>query len=181
MAVEETGYIYETVTGQSKPQSHTTFAFGATDGTRNPLSNLHNDTFALTCYCCACASMHCSARSKYAHDSCAFFRSQVFANLLIRLYVQNMILVDGEWSEWQPWTACSASCGLGSQSRIRNCDNPPPSDAGLNCTYSSREDGYQQRTCSTGIPCPGMFLILWRYLCYISNTKCIYTITYRRG
>ncbi|XP_065183969.1 SCO-spondin-like [Sycon ciliatum] len=42
--------------------------------------------------------------------------------------------VDGIWSDWTPWTVCSSTCGLGTFSRSRSCDNPVPMYGGLNCT-----------------------------------------------
>ncbi|NWI93347.1 HMCN1 protein, partial [Pitta sordida] len=41
--------------------------------------------------------------------------------------------VDGEWSPWQPWGPCSASCGKGTQSRVRLCSSPAPAHGGAQC------------------------------------------------
>ncbi|XP_070240884.1 hemicentin-1 isoform X2 [Bos mutus] len=41
--------------------------------------------------------------------------------------------VHGAWSTWQPWGTCSVSCGKGTQTRARLCNNPPPSFAGSYC------------------------------------------------
>ncbi|XFG08582.1 hypothetical protein AB1E19_012206 [Capra hircus] len=41
--------------------------------------------------------------------------------------------VHGAWSTWQPWGTCSVSCGKGTQTRTRLCNNPPPSFAGSYC------------------------------------------------
>ncbi|XP_053098888.1 hemicentin-1 isoform X3 [Hemicordylus capensis] len=41
--------------------------------------------------------------------------------------------VDGNWSSWQPWSTCSASCGGGEQTRSRLCNNPSPSNSGRPC------------------------------------------------
>ncbi|KAL1775484.1 hemicentin-1 isoform X4 [Sigmodon hispidus] len=40
----------------------------------------------------------------------------------------------GVWSVWQPWGACSRSCGKGNQIRTRLCTNPPPSFGGAYCS-----------------------------------------------
>ncbi|KAM8931068.1 hemicentin-1 [Pelodytes ibericus] len=41
--------------------------------------------------------------------------------------------VDGVWSPWLPWGSCSKTCGKGTQTRNRLCNNPPPSFNGLHC------------------------------------------------
>nr|CAD7575707.1 unnamed protein product [Timema californicum] len=41
--------------------------------------------------------------------------------------------MDGSWSAWQGWSACSADCGLGAQSRSRACSNPAPHGGGNMC------------------------------------------------
>ncbi|XP_073903349.1 hemicentin-1 isoform X3 [Castor canadensis] len=41
--------------------------------------------------------------------------------------------VHGAWSAWQPWGICSESCGKGTQTRMRLCNNPPPSFGGSYC------------------------------------------------
>ncbi|XP_063796284.1 hemicentin-1 isoform X2 [Pseudophryne corroboree] len=41
--------------------------------------------------------------------------------------------VHGIWSPWQTWSPCSKTCGKGTQTRIRFCNNPPPSFEGANC------------------------------------------------
>ena len=52
------------------------------------------------------------------------------------------LTVDGVWSSW---SACSASCGGGTQ--IRSCNNPAPSGNGVPCT------GVASQACNTN-PCP---------------------------
>ncbi|XP_057363933.1 hemicentin-1 isoform X3 [Manis pentadactyla] len=41
--------------------------------------------------------------------------------------------VHGAWSTWQPWGTCSRSCGKGTQTRSRLCNNPPPLFDGSYC------------------------------------------------
>ncbi|XP_066901270.1 uncharacterized protein [Halyomorpha halys] len=41
--------------------------------------------------------------------------------------------VDGEWSEWEPWSQCSSACGVGVETRSRACSSPPVSGGGNTC------------------------------------------------
>ena len=42
--------------------------------------------------------------------------------------------IDGMWGVWTPWGACPVSCGGGTRSRTRECDDPAPAHQGENCT-----------------------------------------------
>ncbi|XP_044178032.1 coadhesin-like [Acropora millepora] len=57
--------------------------------------------------------------------------------------------VDGMWSSWSAWTACSKTCGKGIQTRTRICDNPKPANNGTFCLG----DGVQEQICNTSIAC----------------------------
>lgn len=58
--------------------------------------------------------------------------------------------VHGGYSEWAEWGPCSVSCGVGSQKRLRQCNNPLPANGGRHCPGSDSET----RSCQ-GKPCPG--------------------------
>ncbi|XP_035689728.1 fibrillin-2-like [Branchiostoma floridae] len=61
--------------------------------------------------------------------------------------------VDGGWSLWSGWSNCSASCGVGTQERTRQCDSPPPQHGGRDCRGPDR----QERLCFSG-QCPPGFI-----------------------
>lgn len=45
-------------------------------------------------------------------------------------------IVNGRWSLWAAWSACTKTCGTGSKERYRACTNPPPKYGGV-CTGPS--------------------------------------------
>ena len=57
------------------------------------------------------------------------------------------LVVDGKWSRWGKWDTCSATCGGGSQSRTRTCDNPAPENGGAECD-SNGSSGEESRACN---------------------------------
>ncbi|KAF6769316.1 hypothetical protein AHF37_11847 [Paragonimus kellicotti] len=64
--------------------------------------------------------------------------------------------VNGEWSNWSSWSACSRTCGIGLQTRERECSQPSPQFGGRLCPGSAKE----VRTCEVNRPgssvaCPG--------------------------
>ncbi|XP_033639593.1 uncharacterized protein LOC117300041 isoform X3 [Asterias rubens] len=61
--------------------------------------------------------------------------------------------VNGGFSVWSPWTACSKSCEGGQTIRTRNCNTPTPKNNGAMCSGFSKET----KTCNTqpcGSTCP---------------------------
>ncbi|XP_060132638.1 hemicentin-1 isoform X1 [Zootoca vivipara] len=52
--------------------------------------------------------------------------------------------VNGAWGSWLPWGTCSETCGKGTHTRLRLCNNPPPSFDG---TYCEGPDA-QMQVCS---------------------------------
>lgn len=81
------------------------------------------------------------------------------------LLITIMIAVDGNYSEWSEFQACSVTCGKGIQSRSRSCINPPPQHGGKNC--SAFGPLVETKECNLR-ECPSMNIIfvfiLLRYL-----------------
>ena len=61
-------------------------------------------------------------------------------------------VVNGKYSSWSPWSACSSTCGLGQKKRSRTCNNPSPAFGGLDC---SRYGAYEQAMDCFVADCPG--------------------------
>ncbi|XP_052241656.1 coadhesin-like isoform X1 [Dreissena polymorpha] len=47
--------------------------------------------------------------------------------------------VDGNWTDWSIWSACTITCGNTTQTRTRTCTNPPPSHNGTDCEGTSED------------------------------------------
>ncbi|XP_063154493.1 hemicentin-1 [Candoia aspera] len=41
--------------------------------------------------------------------------------------------VNGKWASWSSWSACTMSCGGGTQQRTRDCSDPAPENGGHKC------------------------------------------------
>ena len=53
--------------------------------------------------------------------------------------------VDGGWGSWSSYSTCSRTCGGGTKSKSRNCNNPKPAHGGARCRGSSS----QSKSCNT--------------------------------
>ncbi|XP_048833472.1 hemicentin-1 isoform X1 [Brienomyrus brachyistius] len=71
----------------------------------------------------------------------------LMGSVLVRVPVT--VRVHGGFSEWMHWGPCSVSCGLGTQRRLRQCNNPTPANGGRHCAGPDTDT----RPCQ-GKPCP---------------------------
>ncbi|XP_078333125.1 SCO-spondin-like isoform X2 [Crassostrea virginica] len=82
--------------------------------------------------------------------------------------------VDGVWSDWSAWSSCSSTCGGGTKSKSRDCDNPAPAHGGNYCIGDSTENITCANTsCPVGPPCPTCDENLncqWNSVCDVSET-----------
>ena len=102
------------------------------------------------------ASFQCNTVTRLNTEACYLF-----------FFTFVSFTVDGGFGLWSSWTACSKTCGTGSQSRSRPCNNPTPTGGGQNCTG----DSSQAKSCKIK-SCPGEeFLLCVSF--YEGQTKCI--------
>jgi hypothetical protein len=72
-------------------------------------------------------------------------------------YFISKIFLDGNWTEWSEFDNCTLSCGGGTHTRTRTCDNPKPDYGGTNCSDTNVD--FEIQLCNTQ-PCPpiGIFV-----------------------
>lgn len=58
--------------------------------------------------------------------------------------------VNGGWTDWSAYSACSQTCGVAVKTRRRTCGNPKPAHGGRVCVGPDRSELY----CSHLPPCP---------------------------
>ena len=63
-------------------------------------------------------------------------------------------LVDGGYSDWSPWSACTVTCGGGSRLRNRKCNNPAPANDGKTCFDQQLGSEMESEACNIE-PCEG--------------------------
>ena len=74
---------------------------------------------------------------------------------------------DGHWSDWMHWSSCSATCGIGTKTRSRICNNPAPLNGEKNCFGNVSE---KMQYCVEAI-CHGLFLVLIFLFLYLRQNS----------
>jgi hypothetical protein len=59
----------------------------------------------------------------------------VLSLISVPLHIMIIILVNGNWTEWNQWGACSLAYNTtnGTEIRERTCSDPAPANNGLDC------------------------------------------------
>ena len=63
-----------------------------------------------------------------------------------------LLIVDGKWGDWASWGTCTVTCGGGSQTRTRLCNNPIPQGSGNHCSIDGTTDN-EVLDCNTASCC----------------------------
>ena len=91
--------------------------------------------------------------SKKCVKSSVLLQNIIIITIIIITTVYCLSPVDGGWSAWDTWTACSHTCGTGHQYRWRSCGSPSPAHGGKPCGGNKTE----KRQCVVR-SCPGRVL-----------------------
>lgn len=65
--------------------------------------------------------------------------------------------VNGNWSQWSPWSACSVTAGDGYRTRVRICNSPAPSNGGQGCCHLEDNSSVQVEECYVEPPPQAMW------------------------
>ena len=87
----------------------------------------------------------------------------ILKTLIIETLTCVLFSVDGSWTAWNSYGACDVTCGSGTQTRSRDCINPPPLHGGADCAGNNTES----QQCNAG-NCPSKG---WVNLNELSPTK----------
>ena len=94
--------------------------------------------------------------------------------MISRYEVRYFFAVDGDYSQWTSWSACSITCGDGFQTRTRLCNSPSPENGGRTCIEQGLGGSMEMQTCKLA-DCPSMlsyFFLSSRLLKDTSNLTC---------
>lgn len=98
--------------------------------------------------------------------------------------------VDGNWTMWSPYSACSKPCGVGLRERSRSCTNPRPRNGGNDCFGPDKEQiSCELEICPTIPPnfdltvCsnPSMLWCTSKQMCVEKTQRCDRTVQCHDG
>ena len=94
-------------------------------------------------------------RLTIVYQEIQIFSRQISKDIVSCVCLSLATPLDGEWSQWGPWTQCPQTCGISGGTilrRTRLCNQSPPMNGGQSCPGNDTESA---RACFT--PCPGKF------------------------
>ena len=74
----------------------------------------------------------------------------------------SLFAVDGNYTNWSPWSSCSVTCSNGTRIRNRECNNPPPKYGGEDCHVFGEAEEIE--ACFNEQDCPGRSLFVGPFL-----------------
>jgi hypothetical protein len=86
-----------------------------------------------------CNTLGCGPNGVCLQGKCVC-NSNKYSGTFCEVYV----IINGGYSAWGGWSECSVSCGVGTRSRSRKCNNPVPENGGIGCDVLGPETDYQQ-------------------------------------
>ena len=57
--------------------------------------------------------------------------------------------VNGEWGDWSTWSTCDVTCGIGNQTKFRECKRSP-ANKGIWCAWTSETRYCYETPCKQG-------------------------------
>ncbi|XP_071495714.1 uncharacterized protein [Diadema antillarum] len=106
----------------------------------------------------ACFKDHCSYQEVLGMIRPVKLANSYWSRLNCYKYLEGCPVAGG-WSSWSSWSPCSSQCGTGQTFRSRHCDDPHPSNGGVQCVGDAvqAKDCFQD-TCDETV---GTFLTPW--------------------
>ncbi|CAF4844440.1 unnamed protein product [Rotaria sp. Silwood1] len=83
--------------------------------------------------------------------------------------IQDLQIINGNWSEWSLWSPCTRTCGSAIQKSERYCNNPKPENGGQYCPGQST----RIQSCENNPPCEDSVDTLRQRQCSIYNNRTI--------
>ena len=85
------------------------------------------------------------------------------------MYASCFSTVNGGWNDWGGYGSCTVTCGNGTSTRSRTCNNPTPSAGGKVCEGKQTDT----RVCKLNT-CPGMYGCNLILVCFFFKSIIMY-------
>lgn len=108
-------------------------------------------------------SFHALFKSNLKIDDVCFALSCIVLMSIYKLLFNNyhiILTAPGNWGPWSGWTQCGPDCENGTQTRSRDCNNPPPYLGGDDCIGNATETRSCTYLCPEGKPYSHIIAVL---------------------